>query len=318
MATQAIAGAVNKVLAAALPGLVKPIGMGVYNSSPVLKKIIKTNRRPWEGESLQGAVVTSTYGKASAYANDDTVSTTAVEPFTAVQWELGGYQVSINIPGQKIRKVQSSARKLFELAKSETTLAMLDMYELMSTHLFQATNEPKGIISLSTMSDASTTLAGLAASSTWGGSTTASGAFASQGKADLMTLYLQLSRYQGFTTTGGEDTPDLCVTRLTEWQLYWASLESSMRYAPNGPGDVKMQVTFMGNPVMKDEHVAAGVWYMLNTDHLWLYVMDGADFELMPETRDTAQPDMYARAVIWNGQLICDSRRYLGKLTGLS
>src|SRR3990167_10249382 len=313
MTTEAIAGAAKKVLASALPGLVKPVGMGVYNSSPVLKKVIKTNRRAWEGESLQGSVITSTYGKAASYANDDTVSTTAVEPFTAVQWELGGYQVSVNIPGMKIRKVQSSPRKLFELAKSETTLAMLDLYELMSVHLFQPSDDAKGIGSLSTLTDASTTKAGLAASSAWGGTTTASGAFASQGKADLMTLFLQLSRYQGFTTLGGEDAPDLNVTRLTEWQLYWASLESSMRYAPNGTGDVKLQVTFMGNPVMKDEHVASGVWYMLNTSHLWLYVMDGADFELLPETRDTAQPDMYARAVIWNGQLVCDSRRYLGK-----
>lgn len=320
MALVRIAGQQDKVLAAALPGLLKPLGMGVYNRQSIFRRINKTgNKRPWTGESIQGGVVTSTYGKAASYANDDTVNTNTVEPVTAVQWELGGYIVSINLPGMKLRKVGSDPKKLFDLLDAETTLAMNDMYETMSTHLFQAANDAKGIISLSTMTDATTSMAGLAASTAWGGTTTVSGAFSSQGKADLMTLFLQLSRYQGFSKSDtGEDNPNLNSMNATTLQLYWSALESSMRYSPMGVGDVKLNMTFMGQECVKDEHVPAGVWYMLNTNHLWLYVMPDADFTLLPETRDTTQPDMYARAAVWNGQVICDSRRFLGKLTTLT
>ena len=321
MATARIAGSVDKVLATALPDMLRPIGMQVYNAHRLFSRINKAgNKKEWEGESLQGAVVTSTYGKAASYANDDTVNTTGVEPFTAVQWELGGYQVSINIPGQKIRKVQTSPQKLYNLAESEIRLAMHDMMDLMSTHLFQSTNDSKGILSLDTLTDASTSIAGLAGSSTWGGTTTASGPFASQGKADLMTLFMTLAKYQGWDLKPGDqfDGPDLMVTRSTEWQLYWASLEGSMRYQAMGKGDVKLDTTFMGQPIVLDEHLISGRWYQLRTGDLSLYVMDDADFELLPETRATTQPDMFARAAIWNGQIVMRSRRMHGKLTGLS
>ena len=321
MALQRIAGSADKVLASAIPLLMKPMGMGVYNAHRLFSRINKAgNKKEWEGESLQGAVVTSTYGKAASYANDDPVNTTGVEPFTAVQWELGGYQVSVNIPGMKIRKVQTSAQKVYNLAESEIKLAMHDMMDLMSVHLFQSTNDAKGLISLDTITDASTALGGLAASSAWGGTTTASGPFASQGKADLMTLFMTLSKYQGWDLKPGDqfDGPDLHVTRSTEWQLYWASLEGSMRYTAGGKGDVLLETMFMGQPIVLDEHLISGRWYQLRTSDLSLYVMPDADFELLPETRATTQPDMFSRAAIWNGQIVSRSRRMNGKLTGLS
>lgn len=323
MATQAIAGSVDKVLSAALPGVMKQVGLQVYNGHPFWRKIDRgSNKKGWEGDSIQAAVITSTYSKAASYQNDDSVNTSAVEPFTAVQYEMGGYQSSINIPGMKIRKVQSAATKLLDLMKTEAKLAIVDMVDLMSTHLFQTSNDAKGIYSLDTWTDASTTIAGLAGSSTWGGTTTASGSFASQGKNDLMTLYMTLGSYADFDdesdTTGIQNTPTISVTRRTEYQYYWNSLESSMRYTPGGKGDVNLQLMFMGTPVVADPHVSSGRWYMLKTDELYLYVHPDADFTTLPPLRESTQPDVWSRGIIWNGQLVGNTRRPQGKLTGIT
>ena len=325
MATQAIAGSVDKVLTNGFPTALKEVGMGVYNANPTIA-LIQKNRSTWQGESQQGGVVTSTAytDKAQSYQNDDPVDTSSVEPVTAIQFELGGYQSSVNISGMKIRKVQTSLQKIMDLQKLETALCLKGMVERMAIHFFQATNDAKGIISLSTISDATTTIAGLAGSSTWGGTTTAAGAaFSVVGKNDLMTLYNTLSvndnsLEESNGTTGFSNEPDTHITRRQEQQLYWATLEPSMRYEVNGTGDVKLKIAFMGSPVTVDQHCASGVWHMFKRNAIKWKVMSGADFTPLPVATTSTQPDMWARGVIWNGQVVFTSRRPFGKYTGIS
>lgn len=324
MALARVAGSVDDVIAGALPGVIRPVGMQVYNGHPVWNRISRGNRkRPWEGESIQGAVVTGTYGKAASYTNDDTVDTTSVQPVSAVQFEMGGYQNSINLPLMKVRKVKSSPQRLYELLAFHTKLAMEDMMDLMSTHFLQSSNDAKGILSLAVASDATTTIAGLAGSATWGGTSTASGAFASQGKNDLMTLDSTLSVYQASLGAEGSDSgfqsePDLMITRRQERQFYWNSLESGMRYTPNGKGDVGFaSITFNGRPIIVDTHCQSGQWHILRSSELYLYVASDADFLVHPPVRSTSQPDMIAVGIVWNGQVVFTTRRHFGKLTAL-
>ena len=324
MATQAIAGSVDKVLTNAFPTALKEVGMGVYQNAPTWS-LLQKRKSTWHGESKQGAVVTSTAytDKAQSYQNDDSVDTGSVEPFSAVQFELGGYQTSVNISGMKIRKVQTSLQKILDLQKGETRLAHIGMVERISQHLFQAANDAKGIISLSTATDATTTLAGLAGGSTWGGTTTAGGVFSAQGKNDLMTMWNTLqvnmdSLNESNPAKGLNNTKYVHITRRQEYQLYWASLEPSMRFTANGTGDIGMKITFMGDPIYVDQHVASGVWYVLDLNAIDLNVMSGADFTALNPATSTTQPDTWARAVIWNGQIVFTSRRGFGKVTGLS
>jgi len=325
MATGRVAASEDDVIAGALPGILKPVGMQVYNGHPVWNKISKGNRkRPWEGESIQAAVVTSTYAKASSYTNDDVVNLSSVQPVTAVQFEMGGYQTSVNLPLMKVRRVKSSPQKFYELLSFHSKLAIEDMMDLMSTHFLQTSNDAKGILSLDTLTDASTTIAGLAGSSTWGGTTTASGSFASQGKNDLMTLKNTLSVYlPTLGTDGGEmgfqAEPDTMITRRQEYQFYWNSLESGMRYTPNGKGDVGFsQITFDGVPIIRDQHCPSGRWHVFRASELYLYVSTDADFLTHPPVRPVDQPDTIGVGIVWNGQVVCNTRRHFGKLTGLS
>lgn len=322
MATTAIAGSSDKVLTTAFPGLLKDLGMGVYASSPLFAKLNKGGtKKPWEGESIQGGVVTSTYGKAASYQNDDPVNTTSAQPLSAFQFELGGYQSNVTLFGMQIRKVESSYRKLVDLQKFETKLAMIDMVDVMSGHLLQAANDSKGILSLDTITDATTTIAGLSASSAWGGTTTASGSFAAQGKSDMVTMYLTLGKYKSFdqadNVKGIANTPNLILTTSAIWQFYWNALDAGMRYTSSEKGDVMSELAFMGQPIMQDQHAQTGRMYFLNLDDFYLYVMGDADFTPLPPSAPTTQPDTWSRGIIWNGQLVLSQRRRQGKLTGV-
>ena len=323
MATQAIAGNTDKVLTLGFPGMLKGVGMQVYSGHPVFKELLYKKTDTWQGESTQIGVVTSTYDKVQAYQNDDTFDTTSREPVTAGQFELGGYGGEVNIPGMKIRKIQSSTQKLMGAQKLETELLMNDFAEKMSVDFFATANSSKGILSLSTLTDATTTIAGIAGGSTWGGTTTASGTFSTQGLTDLMTLYTGLSVFATLginrSTKGYQNEPDWCITTRALWQAYWTRLVADMRFTPNGDGDVKFKtLTFMGAPITVDTHVASGVWYMLRKDTLSFPVMDDANFTHTKIPPSMEQPDSWAEAVIWNGQVVANSRRPLGKLTGMS
>jgi len=303
-----------------LPGVVKGVGPQVYNSNIVLGRIRKSgNVRPWEGESEQIAVMTAKYNKASSYQDDDPVSSTdAVKIITAGQFELGGYQTTVNLPGMELRKVKSNPNKVYDLLKTHTSAAFLDMRDTMANHLFQITNDADGILSLYTVTDASTTIAGIPGAANWGGTTTASGSMATQGKRDLMTLWTTLSSYGSLESESGTESPDISVAPLATRNYYWQALESSMRLTSGGKGDIALDLQFMNKPIIADEHVGAGLWFCLNLKRLFLSVMPGADFKVLEPTRSESQPDMYNVGIIWNGQLVFNTRRYSGKLTGLS
>lgn len=322
MATTAIAGSADKVLTLGFPGMLKGVGMQVYDGHPVFSELLAKKSDTWHGESTQVGIVTSTYDKVEAYQNDDTVDTTSREPVTAGQFELGGYHGSVNIPGMKIRKIGTSTPQLMTAQKLETELLMNDFAEKMSTDFFAATNSSKGILSLSTLTDSTTTIAGVAGGATWGGTTTASGPFSSQGLTDLMTLYTGLSVFADLginrTTKGYQNEPDWCITTRALWQAYWSRLVSDMRFSPNGTGDIKMKLTFMGAPITVDTHVASGVWYMLRKDTLRFPVMADANFTHIKLPPSLEQPDSWGMYVNWNGQVACNTRRPLGKLTGMS
>ena len=319
MATSTPVGTFNKVLASTVQGYVDAMGMQVYNGNPLLNRILeKGNKRKWTGEAIRVKLVGAAYKTAQSYTDFDTGNVGVSEPFTVADFELGGYMQWVTMSGMQERKNADAGTRIFDIVKQETKVAVQSMKDLVSTHLYQATNDAKGFLSLATLTDATTTVAGVAGSGNWGGTTTTSGSFASQGLNDLWTLYLTLSQYAGLGTNG-MDEPDLIVmNNTTSFRYYMANMQTSMRYTPNGKGDVGFgEITFMGKTVLPDPACASGNIYMLNTDHLFLYIMPGADMTVKEE-RMAYNADSTSIPILLNGQLVTNGRRYLGKLASVS
>lgn len=319
MATSNPVAQYKKALVGVLPGILDRVGMNVYNNHPLWAKIGKTGqKKPWEGEAIRAKIVGATYDKADSYSGYDTLDTTAKEPFTVGDFEMGGYFNTVTIDGMTMAKYRTAPKRLFSLLEDEVKLALIDMRDKMTSHLFAAANDSKGLLSLSTLTDASTTIAGISAGANWGGTTTASGVFASQGKNDMMTMWDTLGQYaSSLDDDNGDDAPDLLVTTQAVRRKYWASLEPSMRYTPGGAGDVNLKLSFMGAPIVADTACASGVMYFLNTRHLWLYVVPGRDFTPQ-ESINAIDQDAMCQKILWNGQIVTNARRFNGKLTSIS
>jgi len=74
-------------------------------------------------------------------------------------------------------------------------------------------------------------------------------------------------------------------------------------------GMVELHETVMGD--------GSGNIYMLNTDHLFLYIAPGADMTVKDE-RAAYNADSMSTPILLNGQLVTNGRRYLGKLASVT
>lgn len=317
MATTVVAGTQNKILATAFPGVVAGYALQVLNGHPILSRLNKV-KKAWIGESIRVRLINDASSTAQSYTDFDEFDITEQEPMIAGDYEMGGYGATVAFAGMQLRKISpSNYSGLKDLLEIETKLQMLNIRDKMSDNLFAAANDAKGILSLSTITDATTTIAGVGGSSTWGGTTTSSGSMATQGKDDMMTMFNTLSQYASSLDGKANDGTDLICCTNTVAQYYWATLEPSMRYTPMGKGDVGLTLEFMGIPLTTDQHVASGVMYFLNLGHLELRVHSEADFT-PSEPITPVDQDAFVKRIIWNGQLVCDGRRYQGKLNTLS
>lgn len=317
MATSNPVGEMTKALVGMFPGVLEAVGMNVYDSHPILKKL-NANKRSWVGEAIRVKMVAAEYDKANSYSGYDAFDTTAREPFTVGDFEMGGYYNTVTIDGMTMAKFRTAQKALFEMLGDEIKVAKADFVKKFLTHFFATTNDAKGILSHYVLSDASTTIAGVAGSSTWGGTQTTSGVFATQGLNDMMTISDTLSRYAG--TLDGTDTvdgPDMIITTQSIRRSYWAKLEPGLRYEPNGAGDVKLNLAFMGSSLLADTLVASGVMHFVNTKHMQLHVVPGRDFTPREDVTAIDQ-DAFSRTFLWNGQLVTNARRFQGTLISIS
>jgi hypothetical protein len=317
MATTNPVGQMNKALVGMFPGVLEAVGMNVYDSHPFLKKLNK-NKKAWVGEAIRVKLVAAEYDKTQSYTGYDAFDTSAREVFTVGDFEMGGYTCPVTIDGMTMGKYRTAQKALFEMLGDEIKVAKSDFVKKFLTHFFATTNDAKGILSHYVLSDASTTIAGVAGSTTWGGTQTTSGAFATQGLNDMMTINDTLSQYQG--TLDGSDTvdgPDMIVTTQSIRRSYWAELEPGMRYEPNGIGDVKLSLAFMGVPLSADMLVTSGMMHFINSNHMQLHVVPGRDFTPREDVVAIDQ-DAFSRTFLWNGQLVTNARRFQGTLVSIS
>src|ERR1051326_4816795 len=251
-------GNFDKVLASTIEGYVDKFGMQVYNGTPLLNKIYtQGNKRKWVGEATRVKLVGAQYKTAQSYTDFDTGNTSVSQPFTVADFELGGYMQWVTLSGMQKRKNAAADKRIFEIIKTETQAAIQSMRDLVATHLYQSTNDAKGFLSLATITDATTTIAGVAGSSNWGGTTTTSGSFAAQGKNDMWTLYLTLNQYAGLGMNGADQVVIILMNKTSSYRFYMAAMEPGMRYTPNGKGDVGFgDITFMGKEVRSEEHTS--------------------------------------------------------------
>ena len=188
----------------------------------------------------------------------------------------------------------------------------------MSVALFDGTIGANEFDNFTTIVDSTGTIGDQAstAPNTWWASTeTASGSFATQGLKDGTTLYNTISKSL-------TDPADLSIMTQTVYEAFEATMRGFaqfdvMRDGAVDPGIKKGGLRFKGSTVFWDENQVSGIWTMINSRYLYLYVDEKADFAIGPSIRPANQ-FLSTRLVRWRGTMVCENRARQGKLSGLT
>ena len=95
-----------------------------------------------------------------------------------------------------------------------------------------------------------------------------------------------------------------------------------MRYEnnPAGGADAAISVLkFRGQDFIWSDYCTSGTVYILNLTHLFLYVHEDANFDETDEgMQKPVNQDGLVTQILFIGNMLCNNRRKLGKVTGLT
>ena len=141
----------------------------------------------------------------------------------------------------------------------------------------------------------------------------ASGAFSTQGLADLRTCW--------YNATEGSQQPTVGLTGQTNLARYEGVLQPQERYTNASMADGGfMNLAFKTVPMIADskcEEMASGTIFLVNTNATRMVVLSGADFQFRPPHEAQNQEATSAK-LLWKGQLVTDDRRLNNKMTSVT
>ena len=193
-----------------------------------------------------------------------------------------------------------------------------DTYEKFSNVLFQATAS-KGTLELDGLMQIIQTTA---SDTSYAGISSADAPAWTAGYYDSSTSALSLfgsnSLSAAITACTFGDAPNLIVATRDGVNLYASLLQPQERRVPGDGKSGATDLAFMGIPIIADPHVLSNHIFILNTDHLWLYVQKGYNFQPGGWEKDPTRYDADVNVIKWVGNLVADKRRVHGAFTNIS
>lgn len=241
-------------------------------------------------------------------------------------WKLAAGSVVID--GSTLRKNTGAAQisSILNHKQSDTTSSMVDA---VAEAMLVSSSEPNAITSLADIVSSNNTLQslsgatfanwnsrGLVAKGTAPGGSTDFDAATSGGGASFASAGISNWRTAYMNAEEGSIRPNVILTTDAIYRFYEGSLTPGVRFDDLRSGDIGFQVLrFKGAPIFHDPFVPTGVTYFLNTNHVYMAYLPGALFDISPMERGTNQ-DAFVAPVLFEGQLVCDARKYQNKITG--
>ena len=262
------------------------------------------------------------YGQlgGGSYWGLDTFDISYKKTQTLGEWDWKGVYVNVTIPGTDLA-LSEGDEKIVGLLESKMETASMTMNELMSNQIFgdgtgNSNKDFDGIVNA--IDDGNTY-------STYGGIS----------RTDISTWAAQLDSTGGAVTvdainsmlgkcTIGEKKPDLILTTQTLYDKVWARVQPQQRFlSGQGKHSDLAAVGFSGidfnghAALLVDNHCPTGYMYFINTDYWKLVLNKNKNFS-WTEPKTPTDQDAYVRQLLTLGNLICQSPRLQGVMSGLS
>lgn len=276
------------------------------------------------GQKLQGDHAVEQNSTVSSMASGWSSYDTTPQDFgrrSEANWKHYSGTRTISLTDTLINK---GPAKRSSLVDAETMNVMKTMVELVTRDFVSGTasSEITGVDSIISANDSVQGLSG-ATFSAWNSRgvsargtaaasvSFASGSFAGQGIADMRSAYSNCSE--------GARQPNIIATTYDISNFYEAQLTNQQRYgASDRIGNASFDsLMFRNGRVYADPFVTSGEILFLNPDVLYVKVLEGADFAFQP-WKDATNQEAKSSELVWKGQVFCDDRHLVNKLTGVT
>lgn len=241
---------------------------------------------------------------------------TGLGPFAAAQKEIltslrfDWKQVykSITLPAIDMAK-NSGAHRTFDLVAAQFTAARMSLANDIGTELYNTGTDSQKITGLRLATNSTGTYGKVVRGADVIGT-------AVTGNVDTTGGSITLPMVNGFLTTasaGHAERADLIITTPALWDALWARVQPQQRYPSPSQMDIANVgfevININGAAVVADSKCPSGFMFVLNTDYIEFYVMQGYDFAVRGpwplQTQDgfTAQVIMYCELAIQSPRL---------------
>jgi len=301
----------------------------VYDANPLLDWLRSGDRVKVldGGERIQIPIMTGKNSTTGSYGGYDLLDTTAQDNLTMAFFNWKQYSGSISINGLEMRSNASSKEKIADLQASKIESASMSLVDTLATDVYTdgAGNGSKNITGLAAMIETTPGNAAYAsvptANTYWQNKSTATvGSAAVNLVPKLRTLMNDVKQGKGAAATGA----DFIITTQAVHEAAEALIESRVRYAPN-PSGSGAEMSMNGNPVFKGAEIQWSDFcptqsvFVLNSNHIMLFVHRDANFSMAEGGfQRPVNQDAYLAQILFQGNLACNNRRKLGKLTGVT
>ena len=297
----------------------------IYDAHPLLGRLKGAGQLKVVdgGERMRIAIEYAKNTAGDSYDDLEAINVTRQQTTTSAFYNWKQYAYSVVISGKEMRINKGSKTKLFGLLEQRMNSAAMSLADRMATDLYLdgTGNGSKNITGLAAAIETTTgttAYAGVPTSNTaWANKVQATaGAAAVNLVPYLRSIWNQCS--QG--SEGFNSHPNLVVTTRSVYETYESTMAPAVRYEDTDKANTGFKtLTFKGEPFIWSDFCTSGTAFVLNLNHLFMYVHSDANFSKSSEgLQKPINQDSLVTQIFFMGNMLANNRRKLGKITGLT
>lgn len=308
-------GNIDEVLTTSLVNMMPGIKDTIFKSNPVLDWLYKKKIGRRGGASLSHGIMYGTNTTAQSYSRFQALDTTPMDGLTRDQWLWAQYAVTVSIDGFSERIANAGPSKIVDIVDEKKTQAEESLALLLEQHLFAASPGTQDLRSLASIVSTTGTEGQISATGNtwWQSQSKSSGAFSTQGIADLTTLVNTIS------IQNPAGLPEMLISDQTTFEYYEKTQTTLIRYvgedrAADGAFET---LRFKGIPWKWSPQATSATIYALHSKALEMVVNSDTDFLVKPFV-DSITADSRVSKILLACALMTGNRRKLGKMTAIT
>jgi len=276
------------------------------------------------GERIRLGIMHEKNSTAGWYADYQQLDVSPQEGYTTAFFAWKQSATSISVSGKELRSNKGPSR-LADIQKEKINQASMSLTDLIATGLYSdgtgsSSKQLTGLEAMIETTPGTVSYASVPTGNTaWRNQVQSSvGAAASNLLPKLRTAWNSCTQGKG----GVNSSPDMLVTTQTVYEALEALLFPAVRYESNPKGGADAGIStlkFKGAEVVWDAYCTSGMLYLLNSNHLCLFVHGDANFAMADGGfQKPINQDALVTQVLFQGNLATDNRRKQGKLQGIT